>query len=317
MRRIIVPLDGTELAERILPDALRVAGEDGELILLRDVSPQVYPPQVWEYYDRATWHFNSQDLATSAHAYLQTRIQELRARGIPVRAYAPMLNDVALSIDEAARALDADMIVCATHGRGPMGRVLRGGVAWRALAHSSVPIMLRHVAEQEKPARPDPVRRRILVPLDGSVRSETALPLAVELAREWNAAVHLIRVVADRPVVDSPLGGFGMADPDFPEDERKAAQEYLEEKGRKLPVEVHACAAFGSIIDVLLQAVREWEITDIVMASHGRTGLMRVIMGSVADALVHRLTCPIFVIPSLAAEPGEERAGARGVPAHA
>ncbi len=61
----------------------------------------------------------------------------------------------------------------------------------------------------------------------------------------------------------------------------------------------------GPAVDRLVSAVDQWSITDVVVTSHGRTGLSRVILGSVADALIHRLHCPIVIVPALAPEGAE------------
>jgi nucleotide-binding universal stress UspA family protein len=81
-----------------------------------------------------------------------------------------------------------------------------------------------------------------------------------------------------------------------------ADQRYLERVAASLPVETHPCVLEGSpIADVLTDFVRSQGITDVVMTTHGRTGLSRVVLGSVADSLVHELTCPIILVPALAA----------------
>jgi nucleotide-binding universal stress UspA family protein len=70
--------------------------------------------------------------------------------------------------------------------------------------------------------------------------------------------------------------------------------------GLEGPVEVSVLA--GPVVDRLVAAVDQWGISEVVMTSHGRTGLARVILGSVADGLIERLHCPIMVVPPLALE---------------
>lgn len=67
-----------------------------------------------------------------------------------------------------------------------------------------------------------------------------------------------------------------------------------------LPGVTHRRVLTGSTVDALTAAIGEWSITDIVMTNHGRTGLARVMLRSVADTLIYRLHCPIIVIPPLA-----------------
>jgi nucleotide-binding universal stress UspA family protein len=132
------------------------------------------------------------------------------------------------AIDVAARIYHADMVACATHGRGPLGRVLRGGVVWRALADSPVPVLVRHF---EAPSGYKPIfapEPRILVPLDGSATAERALPLAQELMQEWNTSLWLVHVVSSYPTTGLPGTEI---DPEAVTDEGagRAARHYLDE----------------------------------------------------------------------------------------
>lgn len=285
MKRILVPLDGSRLAESILPDAVRLAGSDGEILLVRDVNGFPYDlPAAFQ----------------EADAYLQTQAAVLQAQGVKAESKVLGLYDRAWAIDEAARIHNADIIACATHGRGPFGRVMRGSVAWRALSHSDVPILFRHPhTTGEGSSNEELPTRRILVPLDGSQLAEKALPLALEVADRLNASIRLVQVIPTLPPQStSPRGvriGIDVTN------DIKAAHQYLEKIATALPGKIETAVLRGGVVDTLVDAVENWNITDVVMASHGHTGLMRVIVGSVADALIHRLHCPIIVIPAHAA----------------
>ncbi len=292
MRRVLVPLDGSPLATKILPDAQRLAGSDGEIVLVHDVNHATYGPARREYGTRKP--------VEESQGYLEAQATRLREHGVNVQAQTVVLNDVPQSIDEAARIFKADMIACATHGRGPVGRLVRGGVAWKTLALSAVPVMLRHFEDDAPTDVGVPLaQRRILVPLDGSPLAETAIPLATELAREWNAPIFLLYVVPQVRASDNSYG-YMYVTPATHEAEKQEARQYLDRIAGQQAVQVHTRAVVGSVVDSLVEAVEDLSITDIVMASHGRTGLSRVIVGSVADALVNRLTRPIIIIPALA-----------------
>lgn len=292
MRRVLVPLDGSALATRILPDAERLAGKDGEIVLMHDID---HPSSAFA--NRANHTPNPTD---AAQEYLEAQAEPLRAHGMTVEVHTVVLNDVSASIDEAARLFKADVIACATHGRTPVRRLVRGGVAWRALAHSEVPVMLRHF-EDEEPADAGAslAQKRILVPLDGSRLAETALPLATQLAQEWCAPLFLIYVIPELRASSSPYG-YAYVSPSDHEEEKLEARQYLDHVAAGLSVDVHTRIVLGGIVEGLVEQVEYLAITDVVMASHGRTGLSRVVMGSVADTLVHRLTCPIIVVPAVA-----------------
>jgi nucleotide-binding universal stress UspA family protein len=277
MRGVLVPLDGTLLAASILPDARRLAGPAGSLVLVRDITSRSNDP------------FGLDDLEAQA--------DDLRADGVTVQVEALVTFDVALAIDEAATVFGADMIACATHARGPLGRLVRGGVAWRAVAHSRVPVLLRHPDET---ALTTPAERRILVPLDGSEYAEKGLSLARELAAEWGASIWLARVIPQLDASARVSTGFPITSNELHAEVRSTTA-YLESIAAEIPGAVHAHVLLGGVIQALNESVSRWGITDIVMASHGRTGLPRVILGSVADGLLRQVQVPVIVIPSLAA----------------
>jgi nucleotide-binding universal stress UspA family protein len=265
MRRVLVPLDGSELAESILPDARRLAGTDGTLILIRTSGVDDDPGKSQEYLDLIAERMRPQH--TEAHALAH--------------------SDPAVAIDRAIMQFRADMVALATHGRDLAGIWQHGGVAWRAAARSTVPVLLRHGGTSTPTDVPD---RRILVPLDGSPLAEQALPLAAALADEWGASLWPVRIVAkDDPMVDEP----GATLPE--------TESYLRSLAETLRGDIHVEVRSGRVVDSIAAIAAEQRISDIVMTTHGRTGVTRVLIGGVAEELIHRLDLPIVVIPALVA----------------
>lgn len=298
MRRVLVPLDGTPMAESILPDARRLAGQDGMLILVEDVVGGVMDG----LYDRvSTNRARTRVHEREAEGYLEGVARRLRDDGALVEVHTLDLMYKALAINEAATISHADFIACATHGRSLLGRLVRGSVAWKVLAMSFVPVLLRHPDSIKTTLVPIGASRRILVPLDGSELAEKALPLARELAKEWGTTLSLIRVVPDPFMTFVP---YAAGDPPSRvlSDDVDEANAYLVSVGHSLGGEVTTDVVVGDVVTGLVREVAKQGITDVVMASHGRTGLSRVVSGSVADALIHELHCPILVVPALAAQ---------------
>jgi nucleotide-binding universal stress UspA family protein len=299
MDRVLVPLDGTDLAASILPDALRLVGETGELLLVRDASHPAHDTSMGIYGQRPAIEASELYLGGIAHI--------LRKHGGVVRTRTFAMGNAARSVEEAVAVFKPDIIACATHGRSGVQRLLYGSMAHRILTHSTVPVMLRHATDDEPPVEFQIDRtapRRILVPLDGSPLAETALPLARRLSAEWDADLFLVRVVT-RDTAIGPLGvnvpqRAGSAD-DVADIEE--AEDYLNGVAAGIAGPVYRTAVGGSPADTLVEFVRAQEITDVVMASHGRTGLARILLGSVADELIHRLHRPIVVVPALAQVP--------------
>lgn len=268
MWRVLVPLDGSEEAASVIPDAGRLAGPGGTLILVTDAAGC-----------GSRWK-DGKSAVVACRTYLEAVAQSLRADGFQVETYVSSLGDPATVIERAAAEQHADIMAIATRERTTEERWKRGSVAWTALMRSTVPVVIRR-SNMETPG--DPSGRAIMVPLDGSELAEAALPLAQALACFWRAPIWLIQVVADGA----------------PGDVIDRADAYLTKIAEGLAGQIHTSALVGPVGDTLVEAVSELAITDIVMTSHGKTGLTRVIVGSVADELIHRVTCPITIIPPL------------------
>lgn len=291
--RVLVPLDGTTPADSVISEAIRLAGENGELILIRDVtgplsgsdaeSPEAHAVEVSE-------------------AYLHDIAKPLMARGLNVRVEAFFMADPAEAIDEAARLFDVDLIACATEARAGLQRLIHPSVAWRALSRSPVPVLLHRASDSSIAAGQRPVR--MLVPLDGSSRSETAVPVAVRISQETGGSIILARVIPGRS--QAPSQREDSARPGEHTDLAEA-QAYLTCAAAATAPEVETVVFSGGVVEQLISAVSRFDVTEFVLASHGRTGLARVILGSVADDLVHASEISVIVVPAMSADRGPSR----------
>jgi nucleotide-binding universal stress UspA family protein len=298
--RILVPLDGSPEGEQIIPDALALAGRSGEIVLLHVIRSQAF--------DHGTGGYSGQTAVKGSEKYLEHIAAPLREQGRKVQKLTYLSADASAAIDDAAKVYDVDMIACATHARGPLGRLLHGGVAWKAVANSNVPVVLRHPDEISRGERATQEEvTKVLVPLDGSTYAEKALPLASDLALQWEAALVLVHVV---PPASNPA--HRPASELHRERVYEEASSYLRNVALTLPGKVDTQAVFGHVVDSIVQTVESEQPSHVVMASHGRTGLSRVILGCVADELVGLVRCPIIVIPALAQERTERYQVAHG-----
>ena len=262
MSTILVPLDETAFAESILPDAEQLASPGGAIVLVYVVARS--------------------SSTSDVERYLTNEAQLLKARGFQASTKVLVGGDIPRAIDEGVTGLGAEMVAVATHGSGGRGRLARGSIAWKTLAHSPVPVVLRHGQEGRvrdlEERSPEPVK--IMVPLDGSARAEQALALAARLASQWNGSLLLVQISSDS------TGG----------------QEYLDRMAHGSAVPVKTALRHGRAGETLAQLGEEFDITHVVMTSHGRAGMSRAIAGDVAADLIERLSVPIVVIPSLTAE---------------
>jgi nucleotide-binding universal stress UspA family protein len=282
MSNVLVPLDGSRAAESVLTEAIRLAGPRGDIVLMRDIG-RVTHVDMTEGTAEAR-------AVQSSDEYLADRVSTLERAGLRARAETFVLQDPAYAIDEAARIFDVDFIACHTDGRSGLRRMIRPSVAWAALTHSPVPVLIQRDGGAGIDVGASNRVLTILVPLDGSDTSETAIPIAQLLAAEWGAKVVLARVIL-------VLADAGEAARFREEDEQKT-QEYLAGLADLWPQPVSTVVASGNVVDTLEETVRDASITHVIMASHGRTGLRRTLLGSVADELIHRLSIPIIVVPA-------------------
>jgi len=146
------------------------------------------------------------------------------------------------------------------------------------------------------------VYKRILVPLDGSKRAEVIIPYVEALARNCGAKIIFVRVVEPEPILVATEPVYPQFDADSYRYKMNEAEAYLtgwcgelREKG----IEVKQSVCHGPIVESLIDVVERENIDLIALASHGRTGLPRVIFGSVTAALLHQIDRPLLVIRSL------------------
>lgn len=298
MRRVLVPLDGTDLAESILPDAIRLAGEHGELVIVRDAS--------FASHEHRHGLRQERRVIEESEAYIHEVIQQVKAQGLKARGQTFVMGTAVHAIEAAIRVYEPDMVACATHARHGLSRLLLGSIAWQAAAHSTVPVLLRHPSlpadEAGSGSIPEagPNCRRILVPLDGSPRAEKALGLARALAAEWGGRLYLAHVVSNVPLPLLLGAGVPQYSHRSTAEGVREAESYLRGVVRGLPGAIYSGVFVGPPVDTLVNLIATWSITDVVMASHGRTGLDRLFMGSVTESILQRVSCPVTVVPALA-----------------
>ena len=194
--RILVPLDGSRLAEAVVPAARSLAEKLGARVLLLHVLEREPPEAV----------HGEPHLGTSQEAltYLEQQGDALRSRGIAVESHVHQrpVEDVAEAIDAHAHELDADLIAMCAHGRSNLRTRLVGSIAEQILRGGSVPILLRTV---RRPDLPDFDLRNLLVPIDFSHDVDAALSATRVLAPPYGAAVTLLSALEPPPPATARL----------------------------------------------------------------------------------------------------------------
>jgi nucleotide-binding universal stress UspA family protein len=298
LERFLVPLDSNAIAEHVLPHVTLLAKALQQPVVLVSVLADAgHLDPVAHAYDAAIAELQQQRREYAQH-YLDGVRDRLAADGIAVTTQV-LTGPVAEGILGAASAQHVGLIAMATHGRVGPERWFLGSVADRVVRTASVPVLL--VRPRDGEAMPAAFTQ-IVVPLDGSPLAEAALPYATLLARTFAAPVTLIRTVPLQWWAASggdPSIGVDGLPPEVLTAIEDDAKEYLARVAERL----HAEGLNVSTSFALFRAP-DFEITDsaaspgslVVMTSHGRSGLTRTLLGSVADRVVRSSLAPVLVI---------------------
>jgi nucleotide-binding universal stress UspA family protein len=291
---ILVPVDGSPLAEQSLPMALDIAERAQskvKLVLVHQTPPVFLAPEDAKLYSRV-------DLAVlkAERDYLRGLVQRLRPRIGKKLTSAVLQGPPALTLSKYIPQADADLVVLTTHGRGGLRRAWLGSVADHLVRTLEIPLLLIRAQE----VAPDLTRLdSIMVPLDGSSLAEAALEPAAAVARLWDAKMSLVSVVSPAvfttdPVLPLPAG----YDEQVTALRREEAQHYL----RGIVAQLHQrglrasgmAIVGGGVAETILDLAHS-AVGLVAIATHGRGGLQRLLLGSVADKLVRAAEVPVLV----------------------
>jgi len=299
---ILVPLDGSVESEAALPYAEGIAGAEQASIRLVTVVDNQFA-YLFTASDRPVLDWNERQ-RERAGQYLEGKAQALRQRGLTVSKVVAE-GDPSDAILREADQCDAGMVVTATHGRGGLQRWALGSVADKVMRLGHRPTLLvRPLANHEVAAAV--TLRRLAVPLDGSARAEAAIAPAVELAQVAGAQLLLARAEEWLSVSMAHWGGDGAYVPNLAELEQETTemvQDYLGVVRNRIPssLRCEAVTLRGLPIQELEALFEQRQVDLVVMTTHGRGGLSRLVLGSTADRLV-RDGLPTLLIPSVAGD---------------
>lgn len=294
LRKLLVPLDGSQLAEQALSVAhsLLPAG-DGEIILLR--VPELSPMSRGAYSGGLDWWYPDQALQRSrdeAAAYLDEVCARWARPGI---TFWPEIGsgDPAGEIVDLAAARRVDAIVMSTHGYSGLTRWAMGSVTEKVMRAATCPVLVVREAR---------TLRRLIVPLDGSPLAEHVLPFATELAARSGATLVLLHVVEPYVALTPATLGWEhlslQLDDAATEAHQERAADYLHavvERIARPGLTVETVLRTGPIADAILQFAADTDGDLVAMATHGRTGLRRWVYGSVTGKVLRGARCCLFV----------------------
>ena len=297
IRRILVGLDGSALAETILGGVQALARRVGAEVVLLHVTH--VPDGVSTAGSAVAVDEVVAQEQSRARTYLDQVARRLAEGGLTVNT-AVRAGQTGAEIVRYAERERVDLIALATHGRSGIQRWLHGSVADAVLHTTTTPLLLLQPSSEGSAA---PLGSgRVVVPLDGSPVAEAALPLGEELARALGVPMVLVRVVEVVGLVfaGDPLSGAYADYQAVLEVLQAGAERYLEGvaadlRGKGLDVATEV--PIGLPVDSITFHAREHPGSLIVLSTHGRTGWRAMVLGSVARRVVLQASGPVVVVP--------------------
>ena len=295
LKRILVPLDGSPLAEAALAPATALAERFGaEVFLVRTILVPVFP---------GTDPGPAQgDAQREAEGYLERVSRRVKAAGVAVQTAIPSATPSA-GITDQARFHQVDLIIMSTHARKWVDALLHPSVTLQVLEHTPAPLLAwkpaqtaeADVARVALPRYMTDPTTPIVVPLDGSLLAERALPLAEGMAGRFGNPLVLVSI-ADIPTGpwDYP---YNVAEADravIQETQRYLTRKQQEIVGRGLRVEAES--AIGAPATAIADCVQRNHAGLVVMAAHGHGGLGHRRLGSVAELLLQDTETPVLLV---------------------
>lgn len=291
-RQVLVPLDGSAFAEAALPLALELTRRTGAdlhvITVLEPVTSFAYEG----------WEGAAQEWSQE---YLEDVLERIGDEAGGSIDHAVLNGHTVQALQAEAERRQVDVVVMASHGRGAFSRMWLGSVTDGFVRQTHLPVIVVRPDEEAEPVQDfSHSFETLLIPLDGSELSESALEHAIEFGELFDSAYHLARVVSYPVDIASPyLPHTAQLNQQVMEDAKKGAADYLENlaetmrrRGMRVTTAVVVDAQAGQGIIAETEAVGA---EMVAMATHGRKGLSRVVLGSAADKVVRGIHVPVLL----------------------
>jgi nucleotide-binding universal stress UspA family protein len=295
---ILVPLDGSRLAESALPVAISLAGRVGARVTLLHILERNAPAKI-----HGERHLTS---VGEAESYLHGVASRFADAGIAVdlHTHPNPEGDVAASVAAHTAEVGATLIALCAHGRGGLREWFSGAIAQRVIRQTTAPVLLVRPTTGTPPAF---APATVLVALDGTAAGELALPPALALAQAYGASLAISIVIATLGTVSGDRAATARLTPasmsavlDLESDE---AGRYLDRLHTRLAdsgLTIRATVGRGDPVRVVLDAAEAAGDSLVALATHGRTGLDALWSGSVGTRVVARAGRPLLLVPAAA-----------------
>jgi len=288
-KKILVPLDGSDLAELALPYAEELANAFKSEIILLHVS------------DPADTHYRHMH-----ELYVQEVADRIKER---IRKVSPVVvsGKAADEIISYAEKNDVGLLIITSHGRSGIMSWATGSIASKLLQATAVPLLLVRAAKPRRKVTREVLLNRILLPLDGSEAGEAAVEYIGELMSRLESEVILFGVVSSGQHIRT-VGGLDYIS--YPEEQlamfKKEAEEYLDGVYRRLKrrkgtvkVTLKVGDKVGDVGQEIIKFAEKERVNLIAISSHGHSGIEKWVFGSIANKVVQGSKAPVLVVKAL------------------
>ena len=286
---VLVPLDGSPFSEQALPLALSIARRAGAQLHLAHVHAAPRAGSV---------PAADQARSDNERMYFEHLVQHLRVDSdVPVTTIL-LSGPVAQALREYATVAETDLIVMTTHGRGALSSAWLGSIPDTLMRCVSQPVLLVRPAGPRPDLLRAPAVKHVLVPLDGSALAEQMLAYATELCRLMEAECTLLQAIEPLFTAYWPELPAIVADEQAQEQLRAQAQAYLDHVAAQLRargLRVRTATVVEQAATAVLDYARDHEVDLIALETHGHGGLVRWIVGGVADKVIRGAGVPVLL----------------------
>ncbi len=295
-KRLLVPLDGSQMAESVIPAVLFLQEKLAVSVNLVHIVEKNAPREV-----HGQHHLASE---AEAESYLRELAQKSFSKSTKVNlhVHSAEIENVAKSISDHVEELESDLIVMCTHGRGGMHHLLVGSIAQQVIAMGATPVLLiKPPAEENIPAFQI---EKILTPLDGQADHEISLEKSKYLAKKLGGSLHLLLVVHTYGHLSGQWTTTSRLLPgsttELLDIEVQNATEYLGNLKDQLEKEGFTATADvfrGDPADVITKFTLDMKIDLIALGTHAKKGIDAFWAGSITPKICKKCPVPFLLIP--------------------
>jgi nucleotide-binding universal stress UspA family protein len=295
IKNILVPLDGSKLAETVLPLASMLAEQNQARLILFHVIEQHAPDMI-----HGEHHLTDEK---EAGAYLDQLIQTLfDSVEVDRHVHSSAEKDVADSIVEHSRELGVDLIAMCAHGQSGLQKRIFGNIAQEVLSRGDVPVLL--ISPEKELEAQSCTCQCILVPLDGDPDHEAGLDIAIELSKSCHAKLHLVMVIHEISSLPGEQAASAVLLPNATsallELDCEEGELYLTELIGKLlekNINVTGEVQRGDPARQIVKSAQDFNADMIVLGTHSKTAMDAFWSGSVTPRIVTQTHLPLILVP--------------------